>query len=86
MSEELLVADTIVHHAAEIRRLRAEVEELIKTLQQPDQVGYWQRRAELAEEKLVKLRTALEEIANDLDTPSDIVVYAKNALAEREGK
>lgn len=36
----------------EIARLQAQNDDLILTLKQPDQVGYWQRRCEIAEGKL----------------------------------
>ena len=50
----------IVKRDAEIARLRTDNARLIETMQQPDQVGYWQRRCEIAEDNTRRLRAALE--------------------------
>lgn len=52
---------------AEIEQVRAENEALVATLKEPDQVGYWQRRHELAEAEIERLRAEYPYSELDMD-------------------
>jgi hypothetical protein len=69
---------------SDIKRLQAENESLIQTLQQPDQVGYWQRRCEIAEaraaDEIKRLRAALRHVA-ECDAPERCIECQEEARA-----
>jgi hypothetical protein len=55
--------DEIERLQAEKGALMAENEELIATLKEPDQVGYWQRKYELADDEIKRLQAERNQFA-----------------------